>query len=164
MRVRRRRLTTVVGFVYHLYQGDLDVARVALERLREEPFGDDVALEDLSYGAVAVAQRLEELAPETLVLVAAAERGREAGTVERRELAAPTAAPAEVQRAVADAVTGYIHPDLVVEVAAGLGALPARAVAIELEPASVEPSETLTPAAAAALPRLLELVRAEVRS
>ncbi len=48
------------------------------------------------------------------------------------------------------------------EVAAGLGALPERTVAIEVEPDSREPSERLSAPAQAGLERALELVREEV--
>src|SRR5919201_4064366 len=149
----------VVGGVAHLYQGDLDLGRVAVERLLHDDLGPGVLVEELSYGAVAVAQRLEELQPDVLVLVAAKARGRPPGTVERREVTALPRAPAEIQRAVADAVTGYIDIDLVLEVAHGLGALPPRTVAIEVEPARTEPAVTLSPQAEAGLERALELVR-----
>ena len=144
--------------MFELYQGDLDLGRVALERLQDESL--DALVEDLSYGAVAVAQRLEELAPETLILVGAQRRGREPGAVERRTFASFDADA--VQSAVRDAVTGYVGIDLVVAVAQGLGALPARTVAIEVEPAWVGPREELSPTAAAALERALALVRAEL--
>src|SRR5215218_8259757 len=115
-----RRTSLVVGGVGHLYQGDLDLGRVAVERLRDEEFGEGVALEEFSYGAVAVAQRLEELRPDVLVLVGAVERGRKPGTVERREVTSLPRDPGEIQGAIADAITGYIHLDLVLEVAHGL--------------------------------------------
>ena len=153
----------LVGGVSQLYQGDLDLGRVAVQRLAAESLGHGVAVEDFHYGAVAVAQRLEEVAPETLVLVGAAVRGRPSGSVERRRVRDERAPAASVQRAVADAVTGYVTIDLVVEVAGGLGALPARTVAIEVEPAVTEPSETLSEAARAALEGAVDLVRAEVR-
>ena len=152
----------VVGGVAHLYQGDLDLGRVAVERLRHEDLGPGVVVEEFSYGAVAVAQRLEELAPNALVLVGAVARGREPGSVERREIVGLPREPEEIQRAVADAITGYIDLDLVLEVAHGLGALPRRTVTIEVEPATTEPSTTLSPLAEAALTRALELARAEV--
>jgi Ni,Fe-hydrogenase maturation factor len=121
-----------------------------------------VLVEELHYGAVAVAQRLEELRPELLILVGAVVSGRPPGTVERRIVERAPREAAEVQRAVGDAVTGYVGIDLVLEVAAGLGALPARTIAIEVEPASVEPSEHLSPKGRAALERVLELVKEEL--
>jgi len=154
----------VVGAVFELYQGDLDVGRVALERLAHVDLGEVVALEDLSYGAVAVAQRLQELAPRALVLIGAERRhGRAPGTIERRELETSTLSPEDVQRAVRDAVTGYVGIELVIAVAHGLGALPKRVVAVEIEPAQVEPGAQLSPEALAGLERALELVRAAVR-
>ena len=152
----------LVGGVAELYQGDLDLGRRAVERLAGEDLGEGVLVEELSYGAVAVAQRLEELRPDALVLVAAHARGRVAGAVQRRAIGPPDRSPEELQLAVGDAITGYVTIDLLVEVTAALGALPARTVAVEVEPASVRPSEELTPEALAGLDEALELVRAEV--
>ena len=152
----------LVGGVAELYQGDLDLGRLAVARLAEEDLGEGVMVEELSYGGVAVAQRLEDLRPDALVLVAAQARGRPAGAVERREIDRVDLSPEELQLAVGDAVTGYVTVDLLVEVAAALGALPARTVAIEVEPASVRPSEELTPDAQAGLEDALALVRDEI--
>jgi hydrogenase maturation protease len=154
--------SVLVGGVAHLYQGDLDLGRHAVERLQHDDLGPGVAVEELSYGAVAVAQRLEELRPDVLVLVGAVARGRRPGTVERREVERRALDPMEVQGAVADAVTGYIGLDLVLDVAEGLGALPERTIVVEVEPARTEPSEQLSPEAETALAEALELVRTEV--
>lgn len=156
-------LTTLVGGVGQLYQGDLDLGRRAADRLGQEDLGERVRVEELTYGAVAVAQRLEEARPGTLILVGAEARGDPPATVRRRRLDEADVDMATAQGAVADAITGYVAIDLVVDVAAALGALPPRTVSIEVEPAATEPSEHLTPAAEEALERALHLVRAEVR-
>ena len=152
----------LVGGVGELYQGDLDLGRHAAERLEAIDLGDGVVVEELSYGAVAVAQRLEDLRPYALVLVAGHARGRIAGAVERREVGPPDLSAKELQAAVGDAVTGYVTVDLLIEVAAALGVLPARVVSIEVEPASVQPAERLTPEAEAGLEDAIKLVREEV--
>ena len=156
-------MTLLVGGVGQLYQGDLDLGRLAAERLAAEALGPDVLVEELHYGAVAVAQRLEELRPRALVLVGAVARGRRPGTVERRLVRNLHLPPERVQRAVGDAVTGYVTVDLLVEVAAGFGALPARTTAIEAEPARTGPAERLSGQAEVALEIALGLVRAELR-
>jgi hypothetical protein len=153
----------LVGGVAELYQGDLDLGRLAVERLASEDLGPDVLVEELSYGGVAVAQRLEDLRPDALVLVAAHARGRAPGTVWRRDVGTPELSAEELQVAVGDAVTGYVTIDLLIEVSAALSALPARTIAIEVEPASVEPAEELTALAAAGLEEALALVRAELQ-
>jgi hydrogenase maturation protease len=156
-------VSVLVGGVYELFQGDLDLGRLAVEQLREEGPGPGVLVEDLHYGAVAVVQRLEELRPDAFVVVTAVRRDRAPGTVERRRLDPAPVHPADFQAAVGDAVTGYVHLDLLVEVATGFGALPARTVAVEVEPEHVGPGEGLTACASAALAQALQLVRAEVR-
>lgn len=155
-------MSVFVGGVAELWQGDLDLGRLAAARLADEELGPDVVVEDLHYGAVAVAQRLEELRPDVLVLVGAAERGRTPGAVERRELGPPEITAEEAQAAVGDAVTGYVTIDLVVEVAWALGALPPRTVAVEVEPHATEPGEPLSAAASAGLEAALEAVRGEL--
>ena len=133
-----------------------------MERLATEDLGEGVLVEELHYGAVAVAQRLEDLQPDLLILVGAVARGRPPGTVERRAVEPIPLDTAEFQAAIGDAVTGYVGIDLVVEIASGFGALPAKTVTIEVEPAAVEPSEELSPEATAGLEQALELVRQEL--
>lgn len=157
-------MTVLVGGVGQLYQGDLDLGRLAVERLATEQFGAGVFVEELHYGAVAVAQRLEELRPDTLVLVGAERRDRVPGAVQRRRVERLDLDPAAVQRAVHDAATGYVTIDLVLEVGAGLGVLPARTVTVEVEPTSVGPAvQRLSVQAERGLAEALDLVRAEVR-
>jgi hydrogenase maturation protease len=153
----------VVGGVAHLYQGDLDLGRHAVERLLLEDLGPDVLVEEFSYGAVAVTQRLEDLRPAMLVLVGAKRRGRPPGTVDRWDAIALPRTPAETQESVADAVTGYIDLDLVLDVAQGLGALPPRTVVVDVEPATTDPATELSPEATDALEQALELIREELR-
>lgn len=152
---------TLVGAVGQLYQGDLDAGRIALEQLGD--CGAGVVVEDLGYGAVAVAQRLEEVAPSALILFGAAERGRPPAAVEARRIDMPSHAPERVHAAVREAITGYVTIDLVLEVAAGLGALPAHTVAVEIEPARVGPFVELSAPVRHAVPVLVDAVRHEVR-
>ncbi len=156
-------MAVLVGGVSELFQRDLDLGRLAVERLQTEDLGRGVVVEELHYGAVAVAQRLEELQPGVLVLVSAVRRDRAPGTVQRRRLDPAELSTAEVQAAVGDAVTGYVHPDLVVEIATALGVLPARTVAVEVEPEATGSGEGLSESASAGLEVALELVRAETR-
>ena len=152
----------LVAGVAELFQGDLDLGRLAVARLAADDLGEGVVVEELSYGGVAVAQHLEDVRPRALVLVAAHARGRVPGTVERREVGPSELSPAELQLAVGDAVTGYVTIDLLIEVAQAFEMLPQRTICFEVEPASVRPSEELTPEAEAGLEEVLALVRAEV--
>jgi hypothetical protein len=150
-----------VGGVGQLYQGDLDVGRVLIDRLGD--LGAGVVAEELHYGAVAVAQRIEDVAPHTLILVGAEVRGRVPGTVERRWLERSVLTPERVHGAVSDAVQGYVAIDLVLDVANGLGVLPPRVIAIEVEPVRTASDPSLSPEVEAALGEMLELVRSEAR-
>ncbi|MBA3311352.1 MAG: hypothetical protein H0U28_15085 [Nocardioidaceae bacterium] len=156
-------MTFFVGGVSELFQSDLDLGRLAIERLQLEDWGPGILVEEVHYGAVAVAQRLEDVRPDVLVLVSAVRRDRPVGTVERRRVDAPERSPAELQAAVGDAVTGYVHVDLVIDVAAGFGVLPPRTVTVEVEPERTSSGEGLSPSAEAGLEVALDLVRVELR-
>lgn len=153
----------LIGGVGELFQGDLDLGRVAVERLQAEDLGEHVLVEDFHYGAVAVAQRIQEVKPSHLVLIAGIVRGRTPAGVTRSRVDGSAFDPADMQLAVGDAVTGYVSIDLVVEVAAGLGVLPDRTVTIEVEPVSVELCDHLSTEVTDVLDDVLALVRAEVR-
>ncbi len=157
-------MKVLVGGVGELFQADLDFGRLAAETLSFEQLGSGVFVEELHYGAVAVAQRLEELKPTALILVGAAERGRTPGTVERRRVHRFELSTDDIQLAVQDAGTGYVTIDLLLEVCAGFDRLPARTVTIEVEPlVAGGPTANLSTVAEAAMPAALDLVRAEVR-
>lgn len=156
-------LRVLVGGVGELFQGDLDLGRLVVERLAEQgdlPAG--TVLEDLHYGAIAVTQLLEEVEPDALVLVGAKQRGREPGSVHRRVVVDLDLDVDQVQTSVGDAGVGYVDIDLVVDVAWGLGALPDRTVVFEVEPADTGPGEGLSPAVEQVLPAVVERVRHEV--
>ncbi|MDQ6875885.1 MAG: hypothetical protein M3042_12605 [Actinomycetota bacterium] len=155
-------MTVLVGGVGELYQGDLDVGRRVVEELAGERLGPDVLVEDLHYGAIAVAQRLAEVAPSALVIVGAAERGRAPARVTRRRVRPAAPDVADFQAAMHDAGTGYVTIDLLLTVCAGLDALPARTVVLEVEPAALGPADALSEACLAALPEVLWQVRIEV--
>lgn len=156
-------VTVLVGGVGQLYQGDLDLGRRAADCLQHEDLGPGVLVEELTYGAVAVTQRLEDVQPKALILVGAEARGDPPGTVRRRRIRPADVDMGTAQGAVADAITGYVAIDLVVDVAAALGALPDRTVSIEVEPVATDPTEWLTAEAEAALEEAVQRVRAEVR-
>lgn len=155
-------MTVFVGGVGELYQGDLDLGRLAAERLADAGLGPEVLVEELHYGAVAVAQRLEEVAPRALVLVGAMRRGRPAGSVHRNRIEAGDLAAELVQQAVGEAVVGYVDIDLIVTVAAGFGVLPARTLAVEVEPVAAAPGVGLTDAAQVGLHEAVRRVCEEV--
>jgi hydrogenase maturation protease len=155
-------MTVLIGGVGQLFQSDLDLGRRAIEVLAAEDLGPHVAVEELHYGPVAVAQRLEDLRPERLVLVGASARGDAPGTVRRRAVDPPWMDdPAAAQQAIGEAVTGYVAIDLLVEVADGLGALPEDTVAVEVEPAETGPSDQMSPAATVAMERAMATARTE---
>ena len=155
-------MSTLVGGVGELFQGDLDLGRLAAERLQDAARPPDVLVEELHYGAVAVVQRLQEIGADSMILIGAVRRGRIPGTVERRLVQPVELSPSELQAAVGDAVTGYVGMDLIIEVASGFEAMPRRCVVVEVEPEYTGSGEGLTPSAAAGLDRAIALVRVEI--
>lgn len=155
-------MTVLVGGVGELYQSDLDLGRHAVEQLSAERLGPGVLVEELHYGAIAVAQRLEELRPEVLILVGAVARERPPGAVTRARIGSLDPDPEDVQAAVRDAAVGYVGLDLLLDVCAGFGALPRRTVVFEVEPARTGPSDELSGEARDALAEVLVEVRAEL--
>ena len=155
--------TVFIGGVGRSFMGDLDLGRIAVERLAAEDLGPHAVIEEVQYNAVLVAHHLAELRPYSVVLIGAVERQRKPGTVERRRIRTLGAPMETVQDAVASAVTGDVTLDLLVEVGEGFGVLPAHTLAIEVEPTEVSLADGLSAQAEGALETVLDMVRAEVR-
>lgn len=118
-------------------------------------------VEDFHYGAVAVVQRIAELAPQRLILAGAEPRGLLPGSVTRRRISRTS--PGEAQQSIEQAVTGYVSVEIAVRVVSALGALPARTVVFEIEPETTGPSETLSRAGAHALREVVAQIELEAR-
>lgn len=155
-------MTVVVGSVGSLFQGDMDVGRHVAEQLVTDELGDDVVVEDFYYGAIAVMQLIQDLKPSALIVVGAEQVGAPPGTVRRHRVRVPPSAAWDLQDAVGAAATGHVAIPLVINVAAGFGVLPWRTTTVEVEPATLESSEQLSPAVDEAVPVAVSLIRREL--
>jgi len=141
---------------------DLSAGPLAVERFG--PSTDAVDVEDLSFGPIDVLFLLQRRAPYgAAVFITAVERGRPPGAVTRVQWSAPPTSTDALQERVAEAVTGVISIDNLLEICAHFGALPAEVVLIEIEPAEDTWGEALSDAGQRALELAVTLARAEVR-
>src|SRR5690349_5848379 len=131
-------MRVLVAGVGYRYLRDHSVGAAVADRLGGRAWQGDVVVEDLSYNPIAVVQRLEDDPPDRrfdrAVFVSSVERpGRRPGTVTayRWDGALPPAD--EIQRAVAEGVTGVIALDNTLVVAAHFEALPPEVLVIEVE-------------------------------
>ena len=126
----------LVGGVGYTNLRDRSFGPLLIERLRRRTWPADVVVEDLSFGPIDVLFKLQaEPAPFRLaVFVGAVARGRPPGAVERYDWPGRTPSPDELQDRVAEAVTGVVSLENLLHILAHFGALPPRAVVIEVEP------------------------------
>jgi hydrogenase maturation protease len=154
-------MRTLIGGVGYSYLRDGSVGPLVVAELAREAWPDGVLVEDLSYGPIAVLQRLQEADPpfDRLVLVAAVRRGRAPGTVTtyRWDHRLPDAA--EIQARVAEAVTGVISLDNLLVVVGFFNALPRDVSVLEVEPEDEGWGEGLSRVVEAAWPRVIDGLR-----
>jgi len=121
---------------------DYSVGPLMVDRLEGHPFGGDaeVSVEDLSFGPIAVVQRLEDDPPERRfdlgIFVAGYPRAplREPGALSAYRWDAVLPGDEEIQRAVTEAVTGVIALDNTITVCGHFRVLPRTVVVVEIEP------------------------------
>jgi len=155
---------TLVGGVGYSYLRDGSLGPLILDELVRQPWPDRVVLENLSYGPIAVMQRLQDADPpfDRLVLVAAVRRGRAPGTVTVYRWDGRLPGAGEIQARVGEAVTGVISLDNLLVVVGFFNALPPDVAVLEVEPEDEGWGEGLSPAVEAARRDVIESVRALV--
>lgn len=145
---------------------DHSVGPLMVDRLAGRAFGGtaDVRVEDLSFGPIAVVQRLEDDLPENpfdlAIFVAGYPRAplREPGALACYRWDGVLPDNAEVQRAVTEAVTGVIALDNTLTVCGHFRVLPAEVVVVEIEPLIHEFGDELSGTVAAAFDQAHDLV------
>jgi hydrogenase maturation protease len=156
-------LRVIVAGVGYRNLRDHSIGVEVADRLEKLSWAGDVVVEDLSYNPIAVVQRLDDEPPEQrfrrAVVVGAVERGRSPGTVTAYRWDGVLPVDDEIQRAVAEAVTGVIALDNTLVVTRHFGALPDEVVVVEVEPAVQEFGDTFSEALGGQVDGVCELVR-----
>ena len=155
---------TVIGGVGYRNLCDHSLGIVMSDELEPLANPPGLLIEDLSYGPVAVGQWfLDEalaapIARAVFVSAVGREDGRPPGTISAYRWDRVLPNEQEIQRAVADAVTGVIFLDNTLVVTAWMGALPDETIVVEVEPKVHAFGDEMSPAVAAAYPEVKLLV------
>lgn len=135
---------------------DHSVGPLMIDRLAAHPWIGDVSVEDLSFGPIAVVQRLQDDPPERafglVIFVAGVSRPplRDPGSITCYRWDGILPGDEEVQRAVTEAVTGVIALDNTVTVCGHFRTLPTDVVVVEVEPENHEFGDGFSPPVARA--------------
>jgi hydrogenase maturation protease len=153
----------LVGGIGYRNLRDGSIGLHVIERLADRA-GDGIEVEDVSYHPVGLSQNLQERPDyDRIVLVGAVARGREPGTVTAYRWDRWLPADDEVQTRVSEAVTGVISLDNTLIVCGALGGLPSDVRVVEVEPASQDWGEELSPEIEERLPEIVEAVWSSTR-
>jgi hydrogenase maturation protease len=153
----------LVGGIGYRNLRDGSIGLHVIERLADRA-GDGIEVEDVSYHPVGLSQNLQERPDyDRIVLVGAVARGREPGTVTAYRWDRWLPADDEVQARVSEAVTGVISLDNTLIVCGALGGLPSEVRVVEVEPASQDWGEELSPQIEERLPEIVEAVWSSTR-
>jgi hydrogenase maturation protease len=153
----------LIGGIGYRNLRDGSVGLHVIDRLAERA-GSGVEIEDVSYHPVGLSQNLEERPDyDRVVLVGAVARGREVGTVTAYRWDRRLPDTKEIQTRVSEAVTGVISLDNTLVVCGALGGFPEDVRVVEVEPASQQWGEEMSPKVEERLPEIVEAVWSSTR-
>jgi hydrogenase maturation protease len=155
-------MRTLIAGVGYSNLSDLSVGPIVAAQLRQEQWPDHVEVDDLSYGPIAVVHAFAEASPpyRRLVLVGASDRSLEGARLRCYRWGGRLPGPEEVQRRVAEAVSGVIDLDNLLIVTQQFGVLPAEVFVVEVQPVVLGFGLEPGPAVTALLPEVRRLARA----
>ena len=143
-------------------QRDLDFGSRFVACAAELRWPTRVVVEDLSYSAVLVLHRLDELRPAKLVLVGAVVRGDRAGAVRHHHLHPEAPSPDEVHDHLVQSLDGSVDVDHTLALLRYWDKLPPKTVMIDVEPADTSFGLGFSDHLADAMGTVLRLVADEV--
>jgi Ni,Fe-hydrogenase maturation factor len=152
---------TLIAGVGHRFWRDYSVGPEWCDRLARLSWPEGVVVEDYSFGALAMAQRLEDEPYRRAIFICGEERGREPASLHlRRYRHQPERLSTQrVQDHLFEAVAGVIAIDLLLVTAGHFGVLPPETWVIEYEPADNGWGHGLSAAAEQRYPKVLGWVR-----
>ncbi len=157
-------MKVLIAGVGHPNLKDLSFGQVMLAHLKQQNWPEEVDLENLSFGAIAVLQWFQD-APgkyQRVVFLSAAEREREPGTLATYSWRFPRLDKNKVQDCVAESVTGIISLDNLLMILQHFNALPPEVEVIEIEPVESKIGFECSPAVATRFEEFSEIIRQKV--
>jgi len=153
----------LVSGIGYSNMSDLSFGRVLYSKMAEMSWPENVHVEDLNFGPIMIYQWLEEspVKYDKLVLVSAANRGREPGTLEVYAWNGKLPDEAGIQASIGEAITGVISLENLLIVCKHFGVLPADVTIIEIEPQDTEYGMEFSPVVAAKVGEAIGLVQRE---
>lgn len=153
----------LVSGIGYSNMSDMSFGRVLLSELERMEWPENVHVEDLNFGPIMIYQWLEEtpLKFDKWILVSAAKKGREPGTLEVYRWIDPRATDDEIQASIGEAVTGVISLENLLIVCRHFEMLPDNVTIVEIEPETDEYGLEFSPVVASRSKDAIELVRKE---
>jgi len=153
----------LVGGVGLPWLRDLDYGTQWVNRVAHHDWPDHVVIEDMSYAAHRVLDRLQEVRPRKVVLVGCMPRHEDPpGMVRRYDLDLTPPSGEEAHERISEAAQGIIDLDHTLAVARYYGAFPDDTVVIEVEPEDDTFGLGFSDVVEATVEAVLDLVRQEV--
>lgn len=155
-------MRVLIAGVGHPNLKDLSFGQIFLAHLKQQEWPDNVDLEDLSFGAIAVLQWFQDHPGkyDRVVFISAAEReGRDPGILSVYQWNFDPLNETVVQECVAESVTGIISLDNLTMILQYFKALPPEVVVLDLEPVDSEIGFDCSPAVTARFDEFEEIVR-----
>lgn len=158
-------MTTLVGGIGLPWMRDLDFGTQWIRRTEHHQWPAWVLVEDLSYAAHRVMDRLLEITPDRVILVSSYPRDVDPpGTIRCYPLDLTPPPDAEVHERLGEAAGGIIDLDHTLAVVRYFGGFPERTLVIEVEPGDQTFGLGFSDEVEAAVEPVLELVRAELET
>jgi len=156
-------VNVLISGIGYSNMSDMSFGRVLYGKMAEMSWPPHVHVEDLNFGPVMIYQWLEEFPVkfDKVILVSAANRGREPGTLEMYAWDGRMPDEAGIQACVGEAITGVISLENLLIVCKQFGVLPADVKIIEIEPQNEEYGLEFSAVVAARVTDAIELVKSE---
>ncbi|MDQ3747638.1 MAG: hydrogenase maturation protease [Acidobacteriota bacterium] len=153
----------LVSGIGYSNMSDMSFGRVLLDELEKIDWSENVHVEDLNFGPIMIYQWLEEspITFDKAILVSAAKRGREPGTLEVYRWQDPQPSADEIQASIGEAVTGVLSLENLLIVCQHFGVFPEDVTIVEIEPQKEDWGLEFSPVVASKVGEAIELVKRE---
>ncbi|MBI5301732.1 MAG: hydrogenase maturation protease [Chloroflexi bacterium] len=152
--------TLIAGVGYHNLR-DLSIGPMLVAKLKQLDWRANVEIDDLSFGPIAVVQRLQDQPCyyDRVVFVAGVQRGRAPGQIFSYHWDSALPSKDEIQQRIGEAVTGVVSLDNLLIIAQHFGVLPRDVRVVEVEPADTSFGLELTPRIEAVFDQVIQAVK-----